>query len=172
MGDHEVRVWLAAALTEEAGFTSVEANSVIAAVLAEPRWARSCAESVATVAYATARMPRGRVWWISEGKSAKEQLMDGDRIVQVEGWIAEVASPATDGWDPNWPEAKTFHEVELPPDSQVGDTFIAGDGLGTHGRFRVEHHGDELGAVIVERWYVLADEHQRSQLEADRAFTS
>lgn len=172
VGDHEVRAWLGTLLTEEAGFTQAEADSVVAGVFADPKWSRSRAEVVATVAYATARLPGGQSWWISEGQAAKERLMDGDRCVEVEGWIAEVVSPATDTWDPNWPEDKTFHEVELPKGSKVGETFVGGNGLGTHGRFRVEHRGDELGAVLVDSWYVLADEDQRSRIEADRAFAS
>lgn len=42
MGDHEVRAWLGAALIGGAGFSKGEAESVIAGVLADQKWATPC----------------------------------------------------------------------------------------------------------------------------------
>jgi hypothetical protein len=81
-------------------------------------------------------------------------------------------SSSPNNWDPNWPEGKTFSAVELPNGSKPGETFIAGNDMGTRGRFQVEGRAGKFGAVLIESWYVLAEEDGRAQLEADQAVFS
>lgn len=83
--------------------------------------------------------------------------------------MAEIVSPAPDAWDPSWPEDKAFGGVLLPSGSSIGETSVAGYG-GGESRFQVEEKAGRFCAVLVERWYVLADEQKRSRWEAHLVF--
>lgn len=174
VGEPEVRAWLRSVMVEHAGFSEAESESVVVGALMDPEWARDRIGEAATVAYATPLLPGGKGWWDSEGQIVKDRLLAGGHEYQrgIEERVAEAVSSAPDTWDPNWPEDKTFWAVDLPPSSRSGQTFIAGNGMGTHGQFRVEERAGKLGAVLIESWSVLADEDERAQREADRVFFS
>lgn len=136
VGEIEARAWLYSVLVGDAGVAEDEAEKAVNGVFANTRMLRLRAESVATAAHATVRLPEGTRWWEATGKRAKDRLLAGDMDEYAEGWIAEIVDPAPDCWDPNWPESKAFHAVEIPEGKATGDTFVAGDGSGTRGRCR------------------------------------
>jgi hypothetical protein len=170
MGEAEARAWLVGVLVEDAGFGVRDAERAVDGVFATPGLQRMRAESAATAAFATIRLPEGKEWWATTGRSTKDRLVAGDSDAWPDDRIAEIVSPAPDSWDPNWPESKTLHEVAVPEGASVGQTFVAGNGAGLRGTFRVVEVGGSLGAVLVETWSVLASESERASAEADKVF--
>jgi hypothetical protein len=167
---------LASEVSDTLDMSPSEATSVVEAAMAdwrrthgaEPGYFYKASELLA-VLRATPRLPGGRSWWSSPvGHRALDFLTGAtpaaspldEAYMRVAETLAQLAEPAPDEFDQNWPDTKVAW-VMVRPESKVGDTFVVGDGMGLRVTIQIIEREDELIATADRH----ADRHYLFDIE-------
>lgn len=150
----------------ESGLSKPDALAAAWHISSNPNSALAAATMVST-ARAIGRLPQGPSWWTTaEATLPKARLLGGE---QDYVWVAvaeQLAEPADDCWDPNWPTYKASKAL-LRRDAAAGDVYVVGNGEGQRGRVKVVSRAGTLEAVITESWFAFGDLWDEAVREAE-----
>lgn len=148
-----LKTWVVEEMSDVIFLTPEDAERIADACCPSPGHAPGNAATVVAIARALRSLPAARDWWEQNGTKAIQWLTEG-KIDEVDDWLAEdLAPPAPDLVDFNWPGSKVFNQVPIPVGLSIGDEFLVGDGMGSRAWAKVVLRDGQVGAVLQRRVY-------------------